>query len=229
MTIFSSDRFEEVVVHDLRTPLNVIQLALRMLDDSAISHDPDAVEDLSMIRANAQELDRMLTHLVDYSHLPQSPSELALEHFDPRVLLDEVVDEIRSRTGAAIQVETGAAPLEVYLDRSRARLAFQKALLNAVAAAVGSEIRVVLEERGDRCVTTIVVNIPPRDSVYSHQLDPVHFVRLVGTAAERRGLDATISSRVSRLFGGVATLESNRGQDTRLVLDWPLAMTPGDR
>ncbi len=224
MTIFSSDRYQEVVVHDLRTPLNVIQLALRMLDDSECTKNDAAAEDLAMIRANALELERMLVHLVDYSRLPESSGELHPERFDPRALLEEVVHEVQSRSSSPIEVEDQARPGQVTLDMARSRMALQKSLLNAVAASGGSPVRVAMEDREDRCVSTFRVDVPPRDSVYSHEIDRLHFERLLGTAAERRGLDLAIASRISTLFGGSARLEAIRGKGTRLILDWPRQM-----
>jgi len=225
MGIFSTPRYQEVVIHDLRTPLNVISLALRMIDEVASQKDPDLVEDLGLIRANAAELERMLTYLVDFSRLPESPEGLAPERFDPRRMIDEVIEEFRARPNAPqVDVNTDGAPGVVLLDQARARMAAQKALTNTVAAASGKPIRVTLSGGPDRCVFTFESAVPPRASVRSHEIDPEEFERLLGTPAERRGLDLAIVAKVSTMFGGSSRLEARPGQGTAVILDWPATM-----
>lgn len=222
MAIFSNSRYQEVVVHDLRTPLNVISLALRMLDESPVAKDTESAEDLGMIRANALELERMLVHLVDFSRLPERRDGLALDRFDPRRLLEEVAAELRPARGVGpVELDLASGPAEVTLDPLRARMAYQKALLNAAAASMGAPIRIRLDGAPGRCVATFRLDVPPRDSVRSHEIDALHFERLLGTTAERRGLDLAITARVSTLFGGSARLEATPGQGTAVILDWP--------
>lgn len=221
MTIFSDPRYQGVVVHDLRTPLNVIQLALRMLGDSPALRDTETAEDLAMIRSNTLEIERMLVHLIDFSDLPATSAGLALDTFDVRRLLDEVVEEFRNRHAVNVQVDVQGAPTEVTLDYLRVRTAFSKVLANVEAASMGSVIRIGLHGGPNRCVTSFRLDVPPRDSVSSHEIDPAFFERVLGTAAERRSLELSIASKISKLFKGVARLEAVPGQGTSVVLDWP--------
>ena len=225
MSIFSHPRYEEVVIHDLRTPLNVISLALRMLDESKMGQDPEAAEDLGMIRANVLELVRMMVHVVDFSRLPASRRELAVDRFDPGRMLGEVIEEVRGRSGEpAITLDLESAPEEVSLDPVRTRMAYQKTLLNVAAAGGGRPVRARLARDGDRFRSIFAVDAPPRDSVTTHAIDTDHFERLLGVPAERRGLDLAIASRISRLFGGSAVLEAIPGQGTQVILDWPIRL-----
>lgn len=224
MEIFANPRYQEVVIHDLRTPLNVISLALRMLDGAAASRAPELAEDLAMIRSNAAELERMLVYLVDLSRLPQSPEALSAEPIEPRRLIDEVVHEHRSKSGGVpVQVEINGVPDQVRLDPMRARMALQKALANASAASGGKPVRIRAGGGADRLRIEIEVPVPPRESVRSHDIDPDGFQRIVGTPAERRGIDLAIVARISALFGGTARLEATPGERTVVVLDWPTA------
>ncbi len=222
MAVFSNDKYQEVVIHDLRTPHNVISLALRMLDATA-GRSSEFDDDIALIRANASEQERMLTYLVDFSRLPASTSALALDRFDPRRMLTDLVDEYRARPGTSpVDLDTSAGPELVTLDPSRARMAVQASLSNAQAAAGGGPISLRLIGRDSgRCEVRLTVAVPPRESVFTHTIDPLFFERLLGTPAERRGLDLTIAARISSLFGGVARLEAMPGQGTTIVLDWP--------
>ncbi|MDB5350802.1 MAG: signal transduction histidine kinase [Planctomycetota bacterium] len=228
MGIFSSSKYLEVVIHDLRTPLNVINLALRMIDETEAARTPELAEDLSMIRSNSLEIERMLLDLVDFSRLPNTRADLSRDRFDPRRMLDEVVEDYRAQLSTSqVEVDVVDAPSVVTLDHARAKMAAQKALANVAAASGGSLIRVRLYGKRDRCVLTFEIGVSPRDSVKTHTIDPENFQRLRGTAAERRGLDLSIVGRVSELFGGSARLEAMPGQGTALVLDWPVELARG--
>ena len=225
MEIFATKRFLEVVVHDLRTPLNVITLAFRMLNPAALARSPELAEDLAMIRSNAFELERMLTYLVEMSRLPDSTRALSLERFDPSQVVEDVVDEHRVRPGvSAVEVDFAAAPAEVYLDLARARMAIQKALDNASAASAGRPVRIRWGGALGRCSIRFEVAEPPRSSVRTHAIEPEQFERILGTVGERRGLDLAIASRISTLFGGEARLEATPGEGTAVVLDWPVSL-----
>jgi len=222
MEIFASPRLEEVVVHDLRTPLNVINLALRMLDATALERSPELSEDLAMIRLNAADLERMLTYLVEISRLPNSSWGLAPQWFDPIRLIEDVAAEHRSRPGSPlIEVVSRTSPAEVQLDQARARMAIVKALANAAAASGGKPVRIRLGGAPDRLVIRFEVEVPPRESVQSHVIEPEQFQRVLGTPGERRGLDLAIAAKISTLFGGEARLEATPGHGTAVILDWP--------
>ncbi len=222
MRIFATPRYQEIIVHDLRTPLNVIMLALRMIDDAKLKSDDELAEDLGLIRANAAELERMLSVVVDLSRIPEQASNLAIGPFDPARLLRDVVQAQAQRAGAGpISLNMVQAPPEVMLDEILAQLAMQKALLNTVTSAQGKPVHVQVDGPADRLVMKFVSEAPPRDSVRTQTLTSDQFERVLGTPAERRGLDLSIVVKITELFGGTTHLEARPGQGTTLTLDWP--------
>src|SRR5206468_1490437 len=58
-----------LIVHDLRNPLNVIALSVRILQDTLPKDDPSVQEDLGFLGENVRQLDRMLAQLGDFSRL----------------------------------------------------------------------------------------------------------------------------------------------------------------
>ena len=225
MEIFTTPRLQEVVVHDLRTPLNVIGLALRMIESGPMAKDPEAAEDLAMIQANASEQARMLDCLVDVSRLPESADRLAGGSFDPAQMVRGVAAASADRLKApTVSVVDDGSPPQVALDPNWARMAIQKALGNAQAAAGSNPVLARLGGGPGRCVIQFEVSVPPRDSVRTHEVQTEQFERILGTPGERRGLDLVIVARISRLFGGSTRLEAHPEQGTTLILDWPIAM-----
>jgi signal transduction histidine kinase len=220
-----SPQFLALVVHDLRTPLNVIGLSIRMISQAVPRNDPELEEDLRFIDENFRQLERMLNQLSDYYRLHDQGNPPATAEFSPRRLVDELLESRHVKAGmrsSRITLEvTDSCPGEVMLDPVRARMAIQYAVANAAAAANGGPIRIVLRGQPDRWVTEVVVDHPPPDSVRSTPLTPAGFDRLCGVALERRGMDLAIAAKVSELFGGSARLEAERGRRTSVVLDWP--------
>jgi signal transduction histidine kinase len=220
-------RFSSLVVHDLRSPLNVIGLSLRMIEQVLPLDDPDVAEDMRFIDENFRQLERMLSEIGDYARLFEPGLGLNPSPFDPRRLVDELLENRELQGGgprAPVQltVET-SAPTEVTLDQQRARMAIEYVLANATAAAGEDPIRLTLGggQQPGRWVIEVAVDRPPPSSVHPMELDPQSFERLCGTAAERRGIDLAIAARVSELFGGTGRLEVVEARGTTVILDWP--------
>jgi signal transduction histidine kinase len=218
-------RFTSLLVHDLRTPLNVIGLSLRLIEQALPSDDPDVAEDLRFIDENFHVLERMLAQLGDYARLFEPGLNLVVCEFSPWRLGDALLENRPSRAAgkqAPVQLEVQkTCPAMVLLDQGRARLALEYALANASAAASADPIRLLMRGAPERWIIEIIVDRPPPGSVESSDLDSRSFERLCGSAAERRGMDLAIAARVSELFGGTARLQAVEGQGTSIILDWP--------
>jgi signal transduction histidine kinase len=214
-----------LLVHDLRTPLNVIGLSLRLIEQALPTDDPDVAEDLRFIDENFHVLERMLAQLGDYARLFEPGFNLVLSEFSPRRLVDELLENRPSRPArkqAPVLLDVQkTCPAVVLLDQGRARLALDYALANAGAAAGAEPIRLVLRGAPERWIIEIAVDRPPPGSVQSVELSSQFYERLCGSAAERRGMDLAIAARISELFGGAARLETVEGRSTSIILDWP--------
>ncbi len=62
-------RFLALVVHDLRTPLNVIGLTIRAIAQSSPDQSAEFEEDLTFLQENARQIEKMLSQLADYCRL----------------------------------------------------------------------------------------------------------------------------------------------------------------
>jgi signal transduction histidine kinase len=217
--------FIALLVHDLRTPLNVVGLSLRMIDQAISKRCPDVKEDLRFVEENFKQMERMLAQLSDYYRLFETELVLDDAEFSPRRMLDELLESRKARVGAKTAPARAdihqSCPESVVLDPIRARSAIEYALVNASAAAAGGPVRVVLRGAADRWITEVRLDQPPPSSVRSHDLHPQRFERLCGTAAERRGMELAIAARVTHLFGGSARLDVEDGKGTAIILDWP--------
>jgi len=218
-------RFLGLVVHDLRTPLNVLVLTIRSIAHSVPNRTPEFNEDLAFLTENTRQIEKMLIQLGDYCRLLEAESDVTGTEFDPRRFLADFLEDRKERAGVEttpVRLElTESCPREVALDPIRARLALQHALANTVAAAGDTPVRVRASGKPGTLVIEMILDKPPAETVRSVPLRSETFERLVGIAAERRGLDLAIAARVTELFGGTARLEVEPGRRSSVVLEWP--------
>jgi len=224
-------RFLAVVIHDLRTPLNVFVLTIQSMAHSGPQKTAEFDEDLTFLQENARQIEKMLAQLGDYCRLIEGGPEVSGVDFDPRRFLADFLEDRRSGPageGDPVRLEVAdGCPPEVSLDPSWVKLALQHAVANAVAAGGRSPIRVRADGRPGRLVVEVIVDGPPPPTVEALDLRPGQFERLTGVPAERRGLDLAIAARVSELFGGSARLEIEPGRRSTIVLDWPARIAAG--
>ena len=227
--IFAGPRVEELVIHDLRTPLNVIGLALKMLERQPAASDPELAEDLSFIRYGVADIERMISCLVEASRMPEDATGLDAETFDLREIFDETVEELRRSSGRSpVDVAIYSdGPNKVHLDRWKTKLAISHAASNVLVAAGRKPISIRLSGGPTRCIMRFESSVSAREGVKAGRIETGVFERLLGTAGERRGLDLAIVAMISNLFGGSAHLDVIPGQGTAVILDWPTRL-PGN-
>jgi signal transduction histidine kinase len=218
-------RFLALVIHDLRTPLNVIGLTIRTIAQTVPQRSVELDEDLTFLTDNARQIEKMLAQLGDYCRLIEGDSQVSATEIDPRRFLADFLEDRRGKPGSEappIRLEVDPdSPTEVSLDQQRVRLALQHGLANAINAAGEHPIRLRSSGGAGRWIVRIEVDRPPPATVVPLILRPDRFERLAGSAAERRGLDLAIAARVSELFGGSARLDVEPQCRTTIVFDWP--------
>jgi signal transduction histidine kinase len=220
------------IVHDLRNPLNVIQLSTRMIDQMRGVEGAELDEDLDILRQNAQQLELMLQHLGDYCRqFETEPPVNAMRFGTERLVLDviELQRELLASVDRNRVIESeihATAPQYLDLDLSRARLALGMALRNALNASPSAKVRIIVEGEAQRVTFRVRVEEPARGNARSVELRADAFERLLPVAAERRALDLAIAARVSELFGGTARLDAEAADSSTIVLQWPVSLSP---
>ncbi|HEX5069684.1 MAG TPA: PAS domain S-box protein [Vicinamibacterales bacterium] len=153
------DEFLAVLSHELRNPLAPISMAVAMLRHHE-SLDPQAQELRDVIDRQTRQLSRLLDDLLDISRIASGKIAPRIDRMSLLLAVRSAIETARPHLDAAGQTLALHAPDEpIELDGDLGRLAqvFSNLLNNASKYSErGSEIRVVVERRGDAAVVRVI-------------------------------------------------------------------------
>ena len=209
------------LVHEIRNPLNSINLNLQILEEDLSAENPRAPSDLQKrarrIRREVEHLDRILTDFRRYANLPP----LTFETCDLAPLIEEVLDfnePEAQRQNVQVNREIQKLP-SIQLDQSQ----FKQALLNLIINGVQA-----MEDGGTLTVRAIPLNdqiqIDVEDTgqgIEPEQLDKI-FDLFISTKEEGTGVGLTIVKQIIEGHGGQVNVESNPGQGTKFSILLPV-------
>ena len=208
------------LVHEIRNPLNSINLNLQILEEDLSIENPNAPSEVQKrvrrIRGEVERLDRILTDFRRYANLPP----LTFEACDLAVLIEEVLDfnePEAQKQNVQVNREIQALP-PVQLDQSQ----FKQALLNLIINGVQA-----MENGGTLTVRAKPLNegvqIDVEDTgqgIQPEQLDKI-FDLFISTKAEGTGVGLTIVKQIIEGHGGCVSVESNPGHGTKFSILLP--------
>lgn len=133
-------RLTQAVAHEIRNPLNVINLSIDHVATKYAPEDEKRREQftriLSSIRDEVARLKRLVNDLLNYGR----PARLAVENIDIRKLIAETIALIQPQAedqGVKVSLEEENAPIEVLGDRERLKSCFSNIAINALQAMPG--------------------------------------------------------------------------------------------
>jgi signal transduction histidine kinase len=217
-----------VMAHDLKAPLNSIQLTLELLADSLSDEDPFTAPSgprerrqrhVSILREELSRLNRALQSMLD----PGDPLGTVLQAFDLREVAREIARLLtpqarRQRVEFELQLPDGEVKVTGYRDRLKQAL-INLALNGLDAMAGGGRLtmgvaraetaRIWVQDSGNGVPEGLV------EEVYQS-----HFTR----EKSRAGVRLYVARLVIESHGGEMTVGSEPGRGTRFDLSLPLAV-----
>ena len=208
------------LVHEIRNPLNSINLNLQILEEDLSAENPNSPSEVQKrvrrIRGEVERLDRILTDFRRYANLPP----LTFETCDLAPLIEEVLDfnePEAQKQNVQVNREIQVLP-PVLIDQSQ----FKQALLNLIINGVQA-----MEDGG-----TLTVRAKPLDEgvqievedtgqgIEPEQFDKI-FDLFISTKEEGTGVGLTIVKQIIEGHGGRVNVESNPGQGTKFSILLP--------
>ena len=217
-------RLAAAIAHEIRNPLNYINLTLDHLRSSFAPEDPAKAETFerlaNQLKSEVQRINRHITDFLKYSR----PSALELEPLDLRVQAEDALRMIAGRAaerGVETSLEAeGQLPL-VVADKDSVRSVFTNLLINSLEAIDGSggtvgiklmpegtnRARVEISDTGRGIAAEDIAKI----------FEPYYSTKETGT-----GLGLAIVRKAIDDHGGSISVSSKQGSGTTFVIILPV-------
>jgi signal transduction histidine kinase len=215
-----------VVGHDLRTPLNTVQLGI-----SALLMDPKLEErqtrQLTVMSRAARRMERMIHDLLDFTRarlaggIPVTPAPVSLE-----LLLNRVIEEYRLAYPENPIVPTTEGNLQGHWDEARLAQLLDNLLQNALRHSLQDHPIALSVKAGPSQIILTVRNKGPlllpeeREAIF----EP--FRRGKRAAGEGLGLGLYIAKQIAEAHGGHISVESSVEQGTSFKVSLPRHSLP---
>jgi two-component system, sensor histidine kinase len=222
----AKDAFLGMISHELRTPLHAIVSSIELLGFN--SHSEGDRKVIRRLETAARQLEAQMKDLTDYARLGAGKLELREERFDPRELLQSIVDQNEAAAlgrGLAFQHAWGGAAQQIVSDPHRIRQIANNLVTNAIRYTERGTVRIefVLEAR-----TLAIVVSDTGPGVAPEQIPLIfkEFTQLDSSRSRRyegAGMGLAIVSGLVALFGGTIATDSRVGEGTTFTVTVPVA------
>ena len=205
------------VAHQLRNPLNAMNLQLELLGQDAEQGAPVGPQ-IKAVRREIQRLDRAVDALMRFMR----PQELEIAQVSLNDLLREVAAQVAVRPGITVEYQLDARLGPVNMDRALLAEALRNVISNAVEAMMPSggtlKLSTHLSRRGfaEISVTDLGPGIPQQDI-------PRIFDLYFTTKKGGTGLGLPLAYRAIDLHNGTMDVQSEVGAGTTIRIRLPLS------
>jgi signal transduction histidine kinase len=216
-------RLASAIAHEIRNPLNYINLSLDHLRTSLAPSDPrkrETVERLtSQLKAEVQRINTRITEFLKYTR----PARLEMEPLDLRETLTDalrMVEVQAAETGVETRLEADGAAPTVLGDSESLRSVFTNLIINGMQAMEGEEggrLTVSLSAQNGRAQVRVADTgggIAPEH--LSNIFEPYFSTKETGT-----GLGLAIVKKAVDEHGGHISVESAPGAGTTFTVELP--------
>jgi len=220
----AKSEFLAMMSHELRTPMNGVMGMLQLLNGGSLGEQQRQYAKAAL-DSTANLLD-VINDILDFSRVESGRIEPEYLYFSLTDVVASCVDNVRyvaEQKGLTLTVEglEGIRSIEVCADPTRMRQIIANLLSNAVKFTSSGEVRVAIKidvMANARASVAIAISdtgigipaekLPSLFDAFS-QVDSSTTRRYGGT-----GLGLAIAQRLTRLLGGVLTVESEEGRGT---------------
>lgn len=205
-------RFLSDMSHEFRTPVNSILALTRLLDDGVST--ADARKQVSLIRRAAEDLESLVSDLLDLAKIEAGKIEIRPAEFEVATLFSAVRGMLRplllNRSLSMVFEEPEA--LVMYTDQGKVSQILRNFISNALKYTESGEIRVTAQVMPDGtnvrfCVADTGIGIDPEDQerIFEEftQLDNPLQAKSKGT-----GLGLPLTRKLASLLGGTVGVKS---------------------
>lgn len=219
------DNLVSMASHELRSPLTAIKGYLELLKDKNLTLDEEAEKYFSNISHSVDRLNTLVKDMLEVSRLEGNRVPLNVTAFDPRELIVQSVEELRSQ---AIEKKLELTVLDieavtVYADEDRTREILVNLIGNALKYTPKGSVSVSGKTKDKEYLITVAdtgFGISAEDQKRLFQ----KFSRIQNAQTQTitgTGLGLWITNELAIKMGGAITVESIEGVGSHFTLHLP--------
>ena len=216
-------RLTQAVAHEIRNPLNVINLSIDQVASRYAPEDEARREKLtrllSTIKDEIARLNRLLSDLLNYGR----PARLAVETIDMRELVSETLALVKPQADeqrVEVTVESDGTAVAVQGDRERLKSCLSNIAINALQAMPGGGC---LSARVGSSNGQVVIDIKDSGVGISEEGLGKVFEPYYSTKKSGFGLGLAVTKTIIEQHMGTIEVESDSGHGTRFTVRLPAA------
>ena len=222
-------RLASGIAHEIRNPLNFINLSIDYLRDKYAPRDEagrgEYTRILTTIKDELARLNRLVSDFLSYGR----PAKLKLREIDARALIEEVRDLVGAKTAqqnVGIRIEAnGGGNAHLQADPEQLKTCFSNLMINAVQAMPdGGTLTVALLPHDDR----IEIDFADTGHGMSPEMREQIFEPYFSTKETGIGLGLPLTRKIVEEHGGTIVVESEpeKGTTFRVTLPRNLMAIP---
>jgi signal transduction histidine kinase len=221
-------RLASAVAHEIRNPLNFINLSI---DHVRSKYAPEGERDrerfdrlLGSIKEEIARLNRLVNDVLNFGR----PANLNNRAFDLRATVDPVLALVRAQAdqqGIEIETQLPEKPVMVAADAEKLKSCFSNIVINAIQAMPdGGLLSIDMREDAERVVVRFVDTGPgiPEDAL-DRVFEPYYSTKDTGT-----GLGLAVTRKIVDEHGGQIRVESTPGDGTTFEVELPRQVAAAD-
>ncbi len=216
------DNLVHMVVHDMRSPLMAVQMALALLEEGQDASPGSEVEMLATARRGVQQLVEMVAQILDINRMEGGQMQLDLRPFDLAALGREVADSLRPLAATRSLVVAPTGPVQAFGDIDVVRRMIANLIANALKFTPESGSVVVTAAGAAEDARIFVKDSGPGIDPAFHARIFDKYTQIEGPAKKAgAGLGLTFVKMAAEAHGGRVSLESAPGQGSTFGLVLP--------
>lgn len=210
------------VAHEIKNPLNAIQLRLELLKARLGESDPEVSPELDVLSREVLRLNRVVKTFLDFSR----PVEVHFEDVDLGALTREVADLVTPQAAVskiAVECAVPEGPCRMSGDPDLLKQAVLNLVTNAMEAMAGQgsgALRLSVEPSGDKWILEVADTGPGIPEALRNKVFQLYF-----TSKETgSGIGLAMTYRAAQLHNGTIGFTSEAGRGTTFRMEFPAAV-----
>lgn len=220
------DDFISMTSHELRTPLTAIRGYVELLEQKDEVRTVDGKQFLERINTSAEELDQLISDILDVTRLEQGRLSFTPTTIDPKSIMEEVVSSLmfKAKEKGLVLKTLFEHQATIVADPVRLKQVMVNIIGNAVKYTKKGEIVARVYSNNNRLYlrvsdTGIGMSAEAQRRLFEkfYRADSSEVQREVGT-----GLGLWITKQLVEKMGGTISVESIEGVGSHIVVSFPL-------